>query len=814
MERCRLCACAEGFAYYRNTGELSPLQAVEPFGCPDSDEPDQGAFLIYHRDRYPDPNSVPQTSFYSASADFELPNTNINLAGDGEIAYVSLSGFPPVSTGGQNNGGAAFDSGFGYQPDPVPDDGVDQSGWFLTTNRFNGGLTGTPSNRIYRLRSFDASGNMDPSAPVKVHQRTEVDSQGHIKVVATATGNTKWVNPWNPNDVRTELTLGVPWGGDNGTPGYFADDTGDEGLSEYEAYNEAGQLEPVILPPQTVNGLNADGTDNRISLQILLGTPETIPPANGTYVRGIKASNFQINDTAWQPNEEEAVRCPEGKNFYNERWNGNELTVDINVLVSCAPSSSGITFARIEIGPYPQCVGWRSIGAGVCGSGATVNSTTGSLMAASSNSFAAMATQGRYKITLVSPYHVSYETTTDDPNNFSFGRNVTLPSKTFTITATDTVTGARQTIEKTGGNPSTTTPDTIVHFDFSQPTLTTTPDTIDLDSNRSGTLQGFASYQFSGTAGQNINVAINHNVPSQVIFIRVFAPDGSEMATAGNITFGGNESYGETDIRTLPQTGTYTIELRSSTTSPINYTLGLALIQAPTPINQSSVIRSRNLTVLGDHDLFSFDGSLTNALSFNLTHVRTSKLSAMMRIYEADTTGYYGANGQPVTTSGKRSLSVGYLNASNGGQYVLDIRDGYFARYNDVQYTPSVRERSGTYTLAVKSVTLQPVTFNSAIEGNVEGIVAYSFYATAGQTFTMTLTSSQVDVPAFFESNIRSPQRQLVSYTETSSGSTMQRTFTAVKSGNYKIYILRKGYYPFYPPITSLPYSLTVSTTP
>jgi hypothetical protein len=456
-------------------------------------------------------------------------------------------------------------------------------------------------------------------------------------------------------------------------------------------------------------------------------------------------------------------------------------------LRSCAPSSPGMTFTAIQIGPYPQCVGWRATGGGICGSDATVDPNTGSsLMAENTDNFAAMATQGRYKINLVSPHNVSYEVRTDNPNNFSFGENVTLPGRPFVVTATDTVTGTRQMFAGTGtGRTPSGTASTVISFDFSKPSIAPiAPTPVRLNSNTDGILKGFASYRFKGNAGQRLNIATEGS-GAEMILSRVFAPDGSQVIEGGNITFGGDERYGETGVFTLTTTGYYTLELQASTSREISYRLGLAIIEEPLPIVSLSYTNTRTVNILGDYQLFRFDSTLAKALALRLNYPNSSLLSANARIYRDRLPDgrLDGQSGYSPRYEG--NVNFGFV-PEPGVNYVLMVRDNYNWRYNKNRSTPSLENRQGQYTVKANIVSPQSLTLGNTATGNTDGIVAYTFQAVADKTYTVMLNSSASNALEFFNFDVRNPNNQRVTF----SGNwyyNSSRTFKASVAGEHTV---------------------------
>lgn len=242
-------------ARYRVGNNFERLVAQDPFECPledisDDNDYDHGTFLVYATKP-----GTPDVRVNYASMSLSLPTAaeNFDLA-SGEWPYVMFAGWPPGDGGNVN----AFDAGLGYQS--KPDDFGNGVGWFLITNRFIGGGGGGDTTRIYRLRN-----TVEPNSPVTVNLTLVVDAQDHFKLVAEATGNSKWVNDYAPQGENPERAI-ITLGGD-----------------------EEGTIEDnKTLPIQSLPGLAVDGIDNVFSLQIDLATPEFVDPAFGSRVTGIR----------------------------------------------------------------------------------------------------------------------------------------------------------------------------------------------------------------------------------------------------------------------------------------------------------------------------------------------------------------------------------------------------------------------------------------------------------------------------------------------------------------------------------------------
>ena len=311
-------------------GGLTALQAQNPFNCPleDTDpnnNKDHGTFFLLASK----PGTA-QQRVQKVSASFELPaGKNISNA-QGQELFAILTAWG--SDLGANS--STFDAGLGFQ----------KSGWYMFTNRFVGGANLPPEEaytaRLYRLRNLDSSGNIIPeaqnTAPYKVNVTVEL-LDGKIKTTVEPTGNTAWVNPFN-DEIQRDSATGKP------APAVLGGDEVNSDNKGNPIYNSQGQPTGAFnpFPDQVVPGINANGVDNRVSIQVDAAR-DYEAPYKDTKAPGIRVYNARINDKPWNATSEQneffgfKLICPSKspEQVYTvsqgDTSTDTGITVDINV---------------------------------------------------------------------------------------------------------------------------------------------------------------------------------------------------------------------------------------------------------------------------------------------------------------------------------------------------------------------------------------------------------------------------------------------------------------------------------------------------
>lgn len=301
------------------TGNLTALQAQNPFLCPLEDKDpnndrDHGTFFLLASKP-----GIASQPIKSVSASFELPVAkNISNAKGQEL-------FAILTAWGSDLGdrSSTFDAGLGYQA----------SGWYMFTNRFVGGANLPPevayTARSFRLRNLDNAGNVIPedqnAAPYNVNVTVEL-LDGKIRTTVEPMGNTAWFNPFakdGEDPVNRDASTGKP-------------------LPLVLGGTEVGDLNGgnnnIPFPEQSVPGINANGVDNRVSIQVDVARNYEAPYKD-TKAPGIRVYNAQINGNPWNATSDFDFKliCPSrspeqvytvGQGDTSTR---SGLTVDVNI---------------------------------------------------------------------------------------------------------------------------------------------------------------------------------------------------------------------------------------------------------------------------------------------------------------------------------------------------------------------------------------------------------------------------------------------------------------------------------------------------
>ncbi len=295
---------------------------------------------------------------------------------------------------------------------------------------------------------------------------------------------------------------------------------------------------------------------------------------------------------------------------------------------------------------------------------------------------------GRIVVKIFSPGIPGAFTGVTDRGGFLF--IPTMPAgQPFTAVAIDTVTREQRSFEGVGPASDESI---ALFFDFITPGGGGGPIEISFDSNTSGNLlpgEGIDQFSFQGSAGQEVNVALLAGPTSLLdatTAVELFAPSGGSLARRA---IPGSRRYAETDVITLPETGTYFIEVSSSRSG--DYLLGLPLIKPPTPITigPPEEIFSGAITILGDHQRYSFDGTAMDFHKVKLEHPGGSELEATVRV---DGSGPTACCAVAATLFNERTASTFPFPLTEDGSYLVEVHssgvlDTFASRTGDYQVT-------------------------------------------------------------------------------------------------------------------------------
>lgn len=254
-----------------------------------------------------------------------------------------------------------------------------------------------------------------------------------------------------------------------------------------------------------------------------------------------------------------------------------------------------------------------------------------------------------------------------------------------------------------------------------------------LNTNHDDTLDGVKLYALNGAAGTRVNVGLLGQTLSGPAFVRVFDPEGTRVTQSGS-----SQSYAETGIFMLEQTGVYIVEVNSTSNATGVYTLGVAEIELPTPIalTSPSVSVSGEITVVGDHPFYSFSGAAGEVRNVVLSHTSGS-LTAFLRLRQDTATEFY--NGQV-----RRQTSTN--NTQRTGEttpYYLSEDDTYLVEI-DPSLNHGLDSFTGPYTLTIFAPEVMSIALDSNTEGEFDAydFDLFSFNAEAGEVVNVAFAST------------------------------------------------------------------------
>jgi hypothetical protein len=180
----------------------------------------------------------------------------------------------------------------------------------------------------------------------------------------------------------------------------------------------------------------------------------------------------------------------------------------------------------------------------------------------------------------------------------------------FEAIAFDTLTKETRKFEGTGPEVGQST---YMFFDFLNKGESGAK-VISYDTHTQGVYGGVDTYFFEGKAGDIINLAwFTEGGNLGTIVNELSDPNGQTIS--GHLNSGGFSD--ETGIVELPLDGLYSFTLDGTQTTG-NYTLGLAKIKPPTPIDFTAPLVG-NITTLGDREFYSFTGNAGDVLNVTLS---------------------------------------------------------------------------------------------------------------------------------------------------------------------------------------------------
>ena len=112
---------------------------------------------------------------------------------------------------------------------------------------------------------------------------------------------------------------------------------------------------------------------------------------------------------------------------------------------------------------------------------------------------------------------------------------------------------------------------------------------------------------------------------------------------------------------------------------PVGYELGLVMIKDPTPIAlNASVTVPGEITILGDHHYYSFNGAQDDVFDFILSHPASSNLNGLMVLRRPGSEPFFerGIQFTLDTSDTVRSREVNDVALPATGEYIVELSRG------------------------------------------------------------------------------------------------------------------------------------------
>ena len=211
-------------------------------------------------------------------------------------------------------------------------------------------------------------------------------------------------------------------------------------------------------------------------------------------------------------------------------------------------------------------------------------------------------------------------------------------------------------------------------------TRTPTQMTMNNEFSQSIGSNDFQIYQFSGQAGDLVNITTMGSWQGSGKLHEANVYYGQDYYNASNGLYGQRSfisrgpNYRETGIFPLAGSGTHHIVLYSRDQSSTGYTLGIAQIEEPQAVDINTPI-STSIDILGDIQFYSFNASASDVHNFFLSHPAGEALNATLKVQGLLNGGilYLPTLASATTSTSVRSQQTGNVTFSNAGEYVIQV---------------------------------------------------------------------------------------------------------------------------------------------
>ncbi len=297
-------------------------------------------------------------------------------------------------------------------------------------------------------------------------------------------------------------------------------------------------------------------------------------------------------------------------------------------------------------------------------------------------------------------------------------------------------------------------------------------------------------YAFSGTAGQNVGLAISNLVSApSYVNVLVTKPDGSSLwsATYCYVSNGGCQ----VQFRNLPATGTYLVRVAPSGQNTMSFNLTLS-----TPVTGSLAVGSPQPVSLvpGQYTLLTFTNASAQTVAVNINSMGTTPSGKEMTAYVYNPAGTEISSA--IFSGANKTLNL--YNLAAGTYTVLIV-----SRYpNITAATMQVSLVAGiTGTLTADSST---VSTGTTVPGQN---VYYTFAATAGQNVGLAI-SNLVSSPSYVNVLVTKPDGSSLwsaTYCYVSNGGCQVQFRNLLATGTYLVRVAPSGQ-------NTMSFNLTLST--
>jgi hypothetical protein len=220
--------------------------------------------------------------------------------------------------------------------------------------------------------------------------------------------------------------------------------------------------------------------------------------------------------------------------------------------------------------------------------------------------------------------------------------------------------------------------------------------------------RSFKVFKFMGAIDRVVNLATAGTTLTNYISLQVYDSTRTYVRNTSLST-----GFSETGVFRAGLNGNYYVLIDGYADAAGTFNIGFSEIESPQELNilNESNTTTGNISILGDHQFYKFNGTLNEAYSFVLDHP-SGNLSAYIKVYEPESTSNFFVQGQTSfgVTNTYASLRINKINPqliSKTTGYVIEV----------YSYTGNTSERTGEYR--IRTYKPNPVNLNLNSNNNL-----------------------------------------------------------------------------------------------